>query len=321
MNIVFMGTPDFAIPSLDILVKNNYNIVGVFTATDKPAGRGMKNQEPPIKKYALTKGLKVFQPEKLKSPDFVEELSSLKPDLVVVVAFRMLPEKVWKLPGYGTFNLHGSLLPQYRGAAPINRAIMNGEKETGVTTFFIDEKIDTGNILFYKKIKIGENTTAGELHDEMMFTGADLVLKTVRAVEKNEFKLIRQDEFTELGIELKAAPKISKEDCKIDWNKSTEEIHNHIRGLCPFPGAWTEMNDKEKDEKIHVKLYLTRKFQLEQTLMPGEIHTDHKSYIYVGTNGGAISLLDIQLQGKKRLPVDEFLRGFKDIRKYTFISS
>src|SRR4051812_34554046 len=231
MKIVFMGTPDFAVESLDILVKNKYTIVGVITAPDKPAGRGQQLQQSAVKQYALANGLKTLQPEKLKDPDFLKELASLNADLQIVVAFRMLPEVVWNMPRLGTFNLHGSLLPQYRGAAPINRAVMNGEKETGVSTFFLQQEIDTGKIIFRESTPIGENETAGDVHDRLMEIGAALVLKTVKAIEKNEYPQVDQSELIASGEKEKHAPKIFKDDCRISWEKSLEQIHDHIRGL------------------------------------------------------------------------------------------
>jgi len=308
MKIVFMGTPEFAVPSLDILLKNNYDIVGVVTATDKPSGRGKKLKQSPVKQFALEKGLEVLQPEKLKSPDFIEELSSLEADLFIVVAFRMLPEIVWAMPPKRTFNLHGSLLPQYRGAAPINWAIINGEKKTGVTTFFIEKEIDTGNIVFSEKIDIGENTTAGELHDEMMHLGAKLVLKTVKSIENNEVQIKNQNELIDKNTELKPAPKINKEICRIDWHRKAKQVHDHIRGLSPFPGAWSVM--VKDDQKLIVKIYRTET-KPEIDIMPGEILTDGKTYIYAGSAEGSVSILEIQLQGKKRLKTGEFLRGFR----------
>src|SRR5687767_874321 len=233
-----MGTPEFAVASLDILVKNNYPIAAVITAPDKPAGRGLEVQQSAVKKYAVLKNLNVLQPEKLKDPDFISRLKALNADLFIVVAFRMLPEAVWNMPELGTFNLHASLLPQYRGAAPINRAIMNGEKETGVTTFFLQQEIDAGDILFQEKISIGDTETAGELHDRMAELGAALVVKTVRAIEDDSTHPVPQPP---AGANLKTAPKIFKEDCRINWNKSANEIFNLIRGLSPFPGAFTDL--------------------------------------------------------------------------------
>ncbi|MCK4921234.1 MAG: methionyl-tRNA formyltransferase, partial [Bacteroidales bacterium] len=239
--IIYMGTPEFAIPPLAALLDEGYDVVGVITAPDKPAGRGKKLKSPAVKIFAEENGLKVFQPEKLKDPEFIQSIKDLKPDIQVIVAFRMLPELVWSLPKSGTFNLHASLLPQYRGAAPINWAIINGEKATGLTTFFIDEKIDTGEVLLQKSVEIGENETAGELHNRMTKTGASLVLETVRAIIENNIQSRKQDTFIDEDSELKPAPKIFKEDCRIIWDQPAIKIHNLIRGLSPYPAAYCIM--------------------------------------------------------------------------------
>lgn len=304
-----MGTPDFAVPSLDILVKNNYNIVGVITVPDKPAGRGQQLHQSAIKEYALRNNLKILQPEKLKDPSFIEELKSLNADLQIVVAFRMLPEIVWNMPRLGTFNLHASLLPQYRGAAPINRAIMNGEKETGATTFFLKHEIDTGKIIFQEKVAIGENTIAGELHDELMMKGAELVLKTVKAIENNDYPRVDQSEFYKSKDELKEAPKIFKEDCKINWSKSVDEIHNHIRGLSPYPAAFTNFISPD-DRPLLVKIYRTEKVNTEHNYSTPALLTDSKKTIKIAVKGGFINILELQLAGKKRMSTEELLRGF-----------
>ncbi len=308
MKIVFMGTPEFAVPSLDILLKNNYEIAGVVTATDKPAGRGNKIQVSPVKQYAVDHGLPVLQPDKLKDPSFIKSLESLKADLFVVVAFRMLPEVVWKMPVHGTFNLHGSLLPQYRGAAPINWAVINGETETGATTFFIDEKIDTGNIIFFERIKIGKDTTAGELHDEMMIKGSELVLKTVQVVEKGNYTLVKQTDLLNNLGPLKPAPKLNKETCKINWNTTSLSVHNLIRGLSPFPGAWTEFKRKSPEEILPVKIYKSSVL-LSNDLEVGEMQSDNKNFLHIGCAEGAVSIKNIQFPGKKRLAIEDFLRG------------
>ncbi|HQD13162.1 MAG TPA: methionyl-tRNA formyltransferase, partial [Chitinophagales bacterium] len=242
LRIVFMGTPDFAVPSLDILVQNNYDVVGVITAPDKPAGRGQQLQQSAVKKYAVEKGLHILQPEKLKNPEFIAELKALEANLFIVVAFRMLPEMVWQMPEYGTFNLHASLLPQYRGAAPINWAVINGEKETGVTTFFLQHEIDTGNIILQETIKIEEEDNAGTVHDKLMNVGSQLVLKTVRAIEENKVQESPQSAIN--SPQLKHAPKIFKETCLIDWQRPAAEIHNLIRGLSPYPAAFTYLDGK-----------------------------------------------------------------------------
>ncbi|MGZ5243721.1 MAG: methionyl-tRNA formyltransferase [Bacteroidia bacterium] len=301
LRIIFLGTPDFAVPSLAKLVENGYNIVAVITAPDKPAGRGLQLQQSPVKKYALTQNIPVLQPEKLKNSEFLEELKSYNADLQIVIAFRMLPELVWNMPKLGTFNLHASLLPQYRGAAPINRAIMNGEKETGLTTFFLQHEIDTGHILLQEKMLIGEDETAGELHDRMMLTGADLVLRTVEAIENNSLNPVPQKE----NEHIKHAPKIFKEDCRIDWNWNIDQIHNHIRGLSPYPAAWTTLQGK------NFKIYKTKKEEISHIYSVGKILTDGKTYMKVAANGGFIHLLEVQMEGKKRLPVSEFLKGFQ----------
>lgn len=307
--IIFMGTPDFAVASLDILVKNNYNIIAVITAPDKPAGRGQQLQQSAVKKYALEKGLHILQPEKLKSPDFLEELNALKADLQIVVAFRMLPEVVWNMPPLGTFNLHGSLLPQYRGAAPINWAVINGEKETGVTTFFLQHEIDTGKIIFREKIAIGENDTAGDVHDKLMIVGAALVLKTVQAIETGNYPQTEQAEFIAQGEKEKHAPKIFKEDCRVNWNNPAENIHNLIRGLSPYPTAYTEFCGP--DNRLYsVKIFKTEKEITPHKMAIGSLESDHKTYLKVAVTNGFIKITDLQLAGKKRMTVHEFLRGF-----------
>jgi methionyl-tRNA formyltransferase len=301
MRIVYLGTPDFAVPSLDILVQNGYDVVGVITAPDKPAGRGNQLSQSAVKQYAVSKGLRLLQPEKLKNEEFLTELKSLKADLQIVVAFRMLPEVVWDMPPLGTFNLHGSLLPKYRGAAPINRAIMDGQKETGVTTFFLQHEIDTGNIIFQDTLPIGENETAGELHDRMMVAGAELVLKTVQAIEAGNYPQIPQADIKDAP----KAPKIFREDCRIDWNQPVEHIFNHIRGLSPYPTAWTELNGKT------FKIYRAEKVLGTPGNSPGQFSSDNKTYIHVAAKDGYLDLKEIQLEGKKRMSTEEFLRGYR----------
>ncbi len=305
-----MGTPEFAVESLDILVKNNYNIVGVVTVPDKPAGRGQQVQQSAVKKYALEKGLHILQPEKLKAEEFLNQLRELKADLQIVVAFRMLPEVVWSMPRLGTFNLHGSLLPQYRGAAPINRAVMNGEKETGVTTFFLQQEIDTGKIIFREHTPITDNETAGDVHDRLMVIGASLVLKTVRAIEQNDYPQIDQAQFIEKGEKEQHAPKIFKEDCRINWQLSLEEIHNQIRGLSPYPAAFTELIAPD-GKSYSVKIFRTEKEMKSQPSSIGTIDTDNKTYLKVAVKDGFVYIKDLQLAGKKRMTTDEFLRGFQ----------
>lgn len=301
LRIIFMGTPEFAVPSLEILVKNGYNVVAVVTAPDKPAGRGLQLKESPVKEAAKRLQIPVLQPEKLKSEEFLNELRSYKAELQVVVAFRMLPEAVWNMPPKGTFNLHASLLPQYRGAAPINWAIINGEKETGVTTFFLQHEIDTGDILFYDKEPIKEDDTAGTLYERLMNKGAQLVLKTVKSITEGNYKPQPQI----ISNDIRSAPKIHKETCKIDWNKSAEEIRNFIRGLSPYPSAWTNLNGKDH------KIYSVTSSKESLSLSPGEYKTDNKTYIKIQTGNGVINILDLQMEGKKRMTVDEYLRGNK----------
>ncbi|TND08912.1 MAG: methionyl-tRNA formyltransferase [Bacteroidetes bacterium] len=301
-----MGTPEFAVASLDELVSNHYNVVGVITVPDKPAGRGLQVQQSDVKKYALEKGLKILQPEKLKDESFLSELKSLQADLQIIVAFRMLPEAVWTMPRLGTFNLHGSLLPQYRGAAPINRAVMNGDKETGVTTFFLQHEIDTGNIIYREIIPIGEDDTAGDIHDRLMLTGAKLVRKTVDSVASGNCPKIPQSELVQPGEKLKSAPKIFREDCRIDWTKTSGEIHNQVRGLSPYPAAWTELLETN-GKKTAVKIFRTEKPAKACTASPGTILPGLK----VATGDGYVIIKELQLAGKKRMPADEFLRGFR----------
>lgn len=304
-----MGTPEFAVESLDILIKNNYNIVAVITVPDKPAGRGQQVQQSAVKKYALEKGLNILQPEKLKNENFLDQLRALKADLQIVVAFRMLPEVVWTMPRLGTFNLHGSLLPQYRGAAPINWAVINGEKETGVSTFFLQHEIDTGKIIFREKVTIGENETAGEVHDKLMIIGAQLVLKTVQAIEQNNYPQISQAELIANGEKEKHAPKIFKDDCKINWDKNTAEIHNFIRGLSPYPAAFTTFI--APDGKTYpIKIFRSGKEIATHSHPVKSVLTDSKSYLKIAVTDGYVSITDLQLSGKKRMAANEFLRGF-----------
>lgn len=299
LRIVFMGTPDFAVPSLDILVQHNYKIVGVITAPDKPAGRGQQLHQSAVKKYAVEKNLAVLQPEKLKNADFINELKALEPNLFIVVAFRMLPELVWQMPEYGTFNLHASLLPQYRGAAPINWAVINGEKETGVTTFFLQQEIDTGNIILQEKINIEDEDNAGSVHDKLMDIGSQLVLKTVQKIEENSVTEQPQELTTS-----KHAPKIYKETCLIDWNKPVLEIHDLIRGLSPYPTAFTHLDGKVL--KIYKSEVILRQAHDDKAYL-----TDNKTYLSFKCANGYLDILELQLEGKKRMKVDEFLRGHK----------
>jgi len=307
LRIVFMGTPEFAVASVDALVNAGFTIVGVITAPDKPAGRGMKLQESAVKKYAVEKGLHILQPEKLKNPQFIEELRALQADVQVVVAFRMLPEVVWSMPPLGTINLHASLLPQYRGAAPINWAVINGEKETGATTFKLQHAIDTGNILLQEKIAIGEDETAGELHDEMKIIGANLLAKTMEQLADGTLAEMPQDGVAQTQqTELKHAPKIFTETCKIDWHKTAAEIHNLIRGLSPYPAAFCYL-----DEKM-LKIFRSKKELSQHNFEPGTMHTDGKKYMKFACSDGFIYALEIQPEGKKRMGVEDFLRGYRN---------
>jgi methionyl-tRNA formyltransferase len=304
MRIVFMGTPEFAVASLEALLEAGSNIVGVITAPDKPAGRGQKISESAVKQYAIAQGLKVLQPVRLKDPDFLAELEALKADLQVVVAFRMLPEVVWQMPVKGTINLHASLLPQYRGAAPINWAIINGEQESGVTTFFLKQEIDTGDILFVEKISIDDDVTAGEYHDRLMNKGAGLLVKTVKAIESGRYTEQPQEQLAD-GQELKHAPKIFKDDCRINWNQPVAQVYNLIRGLSPYPAAFTELNGKV------FKIYKATKEETQPTIQPSTYATDQKSYLKFACTDGYISIKEAQLEGKKRMGIEEFLRGVK----------
>ncbi|MBS1637284.1 MAG: methionyl-tRNA formyltransferase [Bacteroidetes bacterium] len=312
MNIVFMGTPEFAVASLDILVKNNYNIVGVVTVPDKPAGRGQQVQMSAVKKYALEKGLRVLQPEKLKSESFIEELKSLKADLQIVVAFRMLPEVVWDMPPLGTYNLHASLLPKYRGAAPINWAVIQGDTKSGVTTFKLKHEIDTGNILFQEETPISETTTAGQLHDTLMSIGAELVLKSVRAIESGNYTLHPQNDGESVH-----APKLFKETCRIKWDRDVMAIYNLIRGLSPYPAAYTEFPDKNA-QPVSIKIYRALYELKSHTYKPGTVLSDGKNSLKVACINGFIDIQELQLAGKKRMGIAEFLRGFNLPDSFSF---
>ncbi|HEV8507838.1 MAG TPA: methionyl-tRNA formyltransferase [Chitinophagaceae bacterium] len=320
--IIFMGTPEFAVSSLDALIEAGFAIVGVVTAPDKPAGRGLKMNESPVKKYAVKHGLKILQPEKLKNAEFLSELRSLNADLQVVVAFRMLPEVVWNMPPKGTINVHASLLPQYRGAAPINWAIINGEKETGVTTFKLQHEIDTGNVLLQEKIEIGDDETAGELHDRMKEIGAKLLVDTIAGLlegtleEKPQSSIVNRQSSIETSdvplttddsrlTPLRHAPKITTQTCQIDWQQPADEIHNLIRGLSPYPAAYTELGDKT------LKVFRSEKEHAPPTSRPGRWETDRKSYLKFACRDGYIHVKDVQLEGKKRMSVEDFLRGYR----------
>jgi len=308
LRIIFFGTPEFAVASLDILVKTGYTIVGIVTAPDKPAGRGLELKMSAVKEYARSKNLKVLQPENLRSEDFLNQLKELKPNLGIVVAFRKLPREVWSLPVLGTFNLHGSLLPHYRGAAPVNWAIINGEKESGVTTFFLNDEIDAGKIIFRAKENIREEDTAGDLYSRLMKDGADLTLKTVRAIESGTYTPEDQVLLLKPNEKIKLAPKIFKEDCRINWKKSVEEVYDFIRGLSPYPTAWTEL--KKEAETLSLKIFSTLKEKNEHAEEIGSVGTDGKTFAKIAVKNGYIHLLEIQLAGKKRMSIEEFLRGF-----------
>lgn len=306
MRVVFMGTPEFAATSLhEINTNSNHEVVGVVTVPDKPSGRGQKMNISDVKKYALEHNLPLLQPEKLRDEDFIENLKSLNADVFVVVAFRMLPQVVWSIPAKGTFNLHGSLLPQYRGAAPINWAVMNGDKETGVTTFLIDEKIDTGNILIADKVAIGENDNVGKIHDELMQIGAKLVVKTLDGLENDSLKPHPQDE----TLELKHAPKIFKEDCKIDWNNSIDTIHNKIRGLSPYPCAWTTYGNDETYKTLKIYAGVKTDLVLEADNFQLVLQ---KNNLYVKLPSGSYEILELQPEGKRRMLAKDFINGHQN---------
>jgi len=309
LRIVFMGTPEFAVECLASLHDAGHHIVGVVTVPDKPAGRGKKLQMSAVKKYAIDHQLRILTPDKLKDPKFINELSTLKADVQVVVAFRMLPEVVWNMPPMGTFNLHASLLPQYRGAAPINHAIINGETESGVTTFFLDHKIDTGKIIDQKRCNISEEDNAGDLHDKLMALGARLVLQTIENMEKGEVEAQAQDSFLE-SVVLKSAPKIFKEDGLIKWDQPAQEIYNFIRGLSPYPSAWTWLLGEEILQKMSMKIYAVKKTDQPSLENPGFIQVVSGNRLLVHTSDICLEVTELQLQGKKRMQSQDFLRGF-----------
>ena len=305
-----MGTPDFAVEALRQLVKGGYNVVGVITMPDKPAGRGHKIQYSPVKQYALEQNLPLLQPEKLKDEAFVEALREWKADLQIVVAFRMLPEVVWNMPRLGTFNLHASLLPQYRGAAPINWAVINGDTETGITTFFLKHEIDTGEVIQQVRVPIADTDNVEVVHDKLMMLGGKLVLETVDAILNGTVKPISQEEMAVVG-ELRPAPKIFKETCRIDWNQPVKKIYDFIRGLSPYPAAWSELIASEKAESVVVKIFESEKVYESHQLAAGTIVTDGKKFMKVAVPDGFVSILSLQLPGKKRLKTDELLRGYR----------
>lgn len=304
LRIVFMGTPEFAVTSLEALVKAGCNIVGVVTAPDKPGGRGLQLQQSAVKKYALTLGIPVLQPEKLKDPAFLDALKNLNADLQIVVAFRMLPEIVWNMPPMGTVNLHGSLLPQYRGAAPINWAVINGEAETGVTTFKLKHEIDTGDILLQESFPIGENDNAGDVHDKMKVIGAQVLVKTVKGLADGSVREIPQVP-DQNGLPLKPAPKIHTDTCRINWSQPVEAAYNFVRGLSPYPGAYMILNEKM------LKIFRAKKEVTFPSVPEGEYETDGRTYLKFACTNGYLHLLDIQMEGKKKMTIEEFLRGYR----------
>lgn len=310
LRIVYMGTPEFAVESLKRLVEGGYNVVGVITMPDKPMGRhGSVLQPSPVKAYAVSQGLKVLQPEKLKDEAFLEELRALRADLQIVVAFRMLPEAVWQMPRLGTFNLHASLLPQYRGAAPINWAVINGDTETGITTFFLKHEIDTGEIIDQVCVPIADTDNVGVVYDRLMMLGGDLVLKTVDAILAGNVKTIPQETLSSTEP-LRPAPKIFKDTCRIDWTKGVKPVYDFIRGLSPYPAAWTELCEPDSSP-VTMKIYESSKEFVEHTFAPGTILTDKKTYFKVASTDGFVHLLSVQLAGKKRMNVTDFLRGYR----------
>jgi len=314
LRIVYMGTPDFAVYPLQKLLEAGHHVVAVVTNPDKPAGRGQKIQESPVKKFAVERGIPVLQPERFRDERFLADLRAFQADLQLVVAFKMLPEVVWNMPPLGTVNLHASLLPDYRGAAPINWAVMNGETCSGVTTFLLKHEIDTGNLIFRERVEIGDSMTAGELHDRLMFVGADLLVKTVEAMASGDYPSLDQAGLL-AGRKPKQAPKIFKEDMKVDWSMGLDAIYNRIRGLSPFPTAWTELRNRKTGKTVSLKIFETER-------LPGEyggevaLVTDNKTFLDVRVKGGAIRIKELQLSGKKRMRTDEFLRGFH-IEDYT----
>ncbi|HET8854971.1 MAG TPA: methionyl-tRNA formyltransferase [Salinimicrobium sp.] len=312
LRIIFMGTPDFAVASLRAILNNQYEVAAVITAPDRPAGRGRKLQQSAVKQYADEENLKVLQPTNLKSPEFISQLHDLKPNVFVVVAFRMLPKEVWKIPQYGTFNLHASLLPQYRGAAPINWAIINGEEETGVTTFFIDDKIDTGKTIINKSVKIEASESAGELHDRLMEAGADLVVETLKVIKEDKAAAIPQEETTDL----KSAVKLTRENTRINWNRPLEEVFNFIRGLSPYPSAWTILNNNGRE--LIVKIYKTEKKTMEHQQPNGKLLREGNNLL-AAVPGGMLLLKELQFPGKRKMPVKDLLNGFVPDQEAKFV--
>ena len=312
LKIVFFGTPDFAVESLSRLVDGGYNVAAVVTMPDKPAGRGRQLQESDVKRYAVEHGLPVMQPVSLKDETFIEQLRALEAQLFIVIAFRMLPEAVWQMPPMGTFNLHASLLPRYRGAAPINWAVMNGDTETGVTTFFLKHEIDTGDVIQQRSCHIGRHDNVEAVHDRLMVMGADMVIETVDAIIAGTVKPIPQDQMLTAGQQATPAPKIFKDTCRIDWARPAEQVYNHIRGLSPYPAAWTIILDETGNEVTTLKIYQTNEpepFGGNESPKPGTIHADRKT-LRIACNDGWLEVLSLQQSGKKRMDTDAFLRGF-----------
>jgi len=318
LRIVFMGTPEFAVPSLKALIDTGYNVVGVITAPDKVAGRGKKVRMSAVKVFAQDNNLNILQPDKFKDKTFLQQLSNLNANLQIVVAFRMLPEVVWAMPQLGTFNLHASLLPQYRGAAPINFAIINGEKSTGLTTFFLDKHIDTGKIIKQERIDIDDNDDVGTLHDKMMVIGSKLILSTVELILEGKIESLEQDSLIKENEIIKLAHKIDKEYCRVNWDNDSKSIYNFIRGLSPYPTAFSTLNSPE-GVSHNVKIYRTAIISQKENLSkPGTFNTDGKTYINVNTTSGILSILELQLSGKKRMKIEDFLRGFQKITEFSF---
>ncbi|HKL38432.1 MAG TPA: methionyl-tRNA formyltransferase [Bacteroidales bacterium] len=311
--IVFMGTPEFAVESLKKLLEQKYHVVGVVTNPDKPAGRGRQLRESPVKVFARENNLPLLQPDNLKDENFARQLEDLNPSLQVVVAFKILPPRIFTIPRHGTFNLHASLLPDYRGAAPINHAIINGEKKTGVTTFFLDPKVDTGSIIKWKETNIKDHDNAGVLHDRLMKLGAELVVETAEAIRNEKYETIPQHRLIKDDGAPKQAPKIFKEDCRIDWTQSAQKTHNFIRGLSPYPAAWTRMSDSDT---ISLKIFRARPQKASHDHPCGSIHTDHKSKLKVAVADGFILLDEVQQSGKKKMSTEDFLKGFRKVDDY-----
>ena len=319
MRIVFMGTPEFAVESLNALIKAGNDVCAVVTVPDKPAGRGLLPRKSEVKKFAEVKGLPVLQPVKLKDENFISELRKFNADLFVVVAFKLLPEVIWQMPKKGTINLHASLLPDYRGAAPINWAIINGEKITGITTFFIEKEIDIGKIIHYEEVSINETDNAGVLHNLLMKKGAGLLVKTVNSIEKENYQPISQQQLIVPGKKLKTAPKITRNTCKINWKLKVNDIYNHIRGLSPYPAAWTFLENKSTGKNITIKIFSAEIIDGRHNSAFGEIISDGNNYMYITCDGGIISITELQSEGRKRMCIADFLRGFRRIDEWKII--